>query len=324
MKRRQTGFSLIELLITLFLSSLLIAAVSTLLLQSRRAFVKQNALSVMAEDGRYAVEMLAQEFRLAGYLVHPNRPDDGFRRQDLFGAEPNAASSGIGLQANEHIRGRYNGSGFTNPADMNHVVFRYQLNPSGSCRRPDNTLSPIIVKSECVEQGEVWTPGVTGLNEGGTPCSAMVDDENPPGSGVVAFTKAIFLFVNNTGDGPSLSCRAATLLRPMDVPPAPTTIVDNNGGNAIPLVSNVEALHIYYGEDMDADGFANRYVTADQVAVWQNVVAARFYLVLRSAESNIATGDTSTYRFEGQTFNVHDPGARRLYRVFTTTVALRN
>jgi len=319
MKRRQIGFSLVELIITLLLSSLLIAAVSTLFLQSRQAFVKQDALSILMEDGRYAVEMIAQEFRLAGYLVHPRRPvteAPGYRRQDIFDEEDNVAGSGIDLEQNEHIRGRYNGSGFLDPADMNHVVFRYQTNPSGNCSDPR-----IIVKSECVARGNIWTPGVVNLDAGGTPCSALVDEE---AGGEVAFTKAIYFFVNNTGDGPSLSCRAATLLRNMDAPPAPDTIVDNNGGQAMPLVTNVEALHIFYGEDTDADSFANRYVTADQVVNWQGVVAARFYLVLRSAQTHLAIGDTSTYSFEGQTFNVQNPGARRLYRVFTTTVALRN
>ncbi len=319
MKPRQNGFSLVELIVTLLISALLIAAVSTLLLQSRRMFAKQQALSVLVEDGRYAVEVIARELRLAGFLVHPNRPlaePPNYRRQDLFSLQNNVTDSGIDLAPNEHIRGSFNGSGFANPADTNRMVFRYQINPSGSCSDRQFT-----VKAECRDQGFVWTAGGIDLDLGGTPCSALVDDEK---GGVLAFTKAIYFFVNDTGTGPALSCRAATLRRILGTPAVSGTVVDDNAGQAMPLVSNVEALHIFYGEDTDADGFANRYVTADFVANWVGVVAARFYLVLRSAETGVATGDTSTYRVEDQTFNVLDPGARRLYRVFTTTVALRN
>jgi prepilin-type N-terminal cleavage/methylation domain len=68
MKYRQRGFTLIELLITLLLSSVVIAGVSQAFLQSRKSFIQQQALSFISEDGRYAIEVLTQELRRAGFF----------------------------------------------------------------------------------------------------------------------------------------------------------------------------------------------------------------------------------------------------------------
>jgi len=322
MKHQQRGFTLLELLITLLLSSLLIAAVSEVFLQSRKSFTKQQALSEIVEDGRYAVEMMAQEIRRAGFLVNPRRTDAGFAPADMFAADANPANSGIAFlapippsTAPEFIRGDVSAGGFGNSHDLNHLVFRYQLDPSGNCSDPIYHS-----KAECNENGDTWTADPIDTDPGNTPCSAQVGDQNgstyPNGKPRAAYIKNIYFFVNDTGDGPSLSCRAESKLRD-------GTIIDNNGGLSLPLVSNVEAMYILYGEDPDADNSANRYVSADAVVNWPAVVSVRIYLVLMSEATNVATADTSTYQIEGQSINVLNPNERRLYRVFTTTVALR-
>lgn len=312
MKHQQHGFTLVELLITMLLSSLLIAAVSHVFMQSRNSFTKQQSLSSIVEDGRYAIEMMAQEFRRAGFLANPRRTDAGFAKANIFAADPNPAGSGIAFLSQEYIRGSFSAAGINSTNDINHVVFRYQLDPGGTCSDP-----VYIVKAECLEVGNVWTPSGTDLDSGNSPCSAQVSDENgvTPGS---AYIKTISFFVNNTGNGPTLSCRAESRLKNNG------TIIDNNGNNSIPLVSNVEALYVLYGEDTDNNNSANRYVTADSVVNWNNVVSVRLYLVLMSNEKNVATGSTSTYTIDGTTYNVLKPNDKRLYRVFTTTVAFRN
>ncbi|MDD5275583.1 MAG: PilW family protein [Methylovulum sp.] len=325
MKHQQHGFTLVELLITMVLSSLLIASVSQIFLQSRKSFAKQQSLSAVVEDGRYAVEMMAQEFRRAGFLANPRRTDAGFAKANIFAANPNnPAGSGINFLSQEYIRGSFSAAGIDSPNDINHVVFRYQLDPGGSCSDP-----VYIVKAECLEVGNTWTPSGTDMDSGNSPCSAQVSDENgvTPGS---AYIKTISFFVNDTGNGPTLSCQAESQLKNNG------TVIDNNGNNSMPLVSNVEALYVLYGVDTDGNNSANRYVNASDVKIyvrptdgvtideWTHVVSVRLYLVLMSNEKNVATGSTSTYTIDGTTYNVLNPSDNRLYRVFTTTVAFRN
>ncbi len=75
-----------------------------------------------------------------------------------------------------------------------------------------------------------------------------------------------------------------------------------------PIVDGVESMQIFYGETVGGD---LRYVPAADVSNWNNVFSARIILTLRTPEDNLA--DT-----------LQPEGDRRLRRVFTTTVALRN
>ncbi len=85
-------------------------------------------------------------------------------------------------------------------------------------------------------------------------------------------------------------------------------------------VRNVEDMQILYGEDLDADGLANRYVTATEGPDWANVVVARVSLLVRST-------DYATMRPEEYQNLFGNPVAaedKRLRRSFITTIALRN
>lgn len=88
------------------------------------------------------------------------------------------------------------------------------------------------------------------------------------------------------------------------------------------LVEGVEGMQIVYGEDTNADGTADGYVSADAVGVWTNVVSVRIAFLLRSEERVRTDADSGTYNVAGTTVDpVND---RRLREVATTTVALRN
>lgn len=67
MARRQTGLSLIELMIGITLSSLLILGVVQVFLSSKVTYTSNQALSAVQESGRFAIELLAEDIRNAGY-----------------------------------------------------------------------------------------------------------------------------------------------------------------------------------------------------------------------------------------------------------------
>jgi type IV pilus assembly protein PilW len=90
----------------------------------------------------------------------------------------------------------------------------------------------------------------------------------------------------------------------------------------IELASGVENMQVLYGEDTDADGTANRYVTRTNVGNMDNVVSVRIALLLRSANEVATAPDTRTYTLLGTAYNPVDD--RRLRRFYTTTIALRN
>jgi type IV pilus assembly protein PilW len=91
-------------------------------------------------------------------------------------------------------------------------------------------------------------------------------------------------------------------------------------GDAQELVEGVENLQVLYGVDSDSDDFPNQYVTSNKVIDFEDVVALRIDLLMRSL-NDFVTDDPQTYSFNGvQT----TPADRRIRQVFSTTIALRN
>ena len=61
------GFSLVELMVAMLVTLILLAGIGQIFLSSKKSFNIQDSLSRMQENGRYAIETLAQDIRRAGY-----------------------------------------------------------------------------------------------------------------------------------------------------------------------------------------------------------------------------------------------------------------
>ncbi|WP_271410709.1 PilW family protein [Pseudomonas sp. Q1-7] len=66
--RGQAGLSIVELMVALLLSSILIGGVLQVFLSSNRTYATTEALARTQENGRFALEFIAQSARQAGYL----------------------------------------------------------------------------------------------------------------------------------------------------------------------------------------------------------------------------------------------------------------
>lgn len=95
-------------------------------------------------------------------------------------------------------------------------------------------------------------------------------------------------------------------------------VLQKNGDD---LIEGIENMQILYGEDTDANGTANRYLPANTVGNMANVVSIRISLLVRTIDDNLAA-QTLLYSFNG--VNNINPGDRRIRRVFTSTIAVRN
>jgi prepilin-type N-terminal cleavage/methylation domain-containing protein len=288
MNIRQSGFTLIELMIGLLLGTVLIAAVAKVFLDSGNTFRKQKSLSYLVEDGRYIQEILAREFRRLGYLR--NRYVVGSTAEDIFKAENDVLGSGLNFSKEEFVLAKFDKNGFNDAADINHIVFRYQLNDKNELSSTDFATSP-CTKDIYLTAGE------------------------DPATQKILIT--LFFYVKEDADLNTavLYCKAKR-----------DNLDDeskNKVSNAIPLISNIEKLYILYGADTDNNQIANQYLRADQVTDWKKIVSLRFYLVLASEEKNI-TVKTPNYVIDGREYNVSSPADKRLYRVFSSTIAFRN
>ncbi|TAL43763.1 MAG: pilus assembly protein PilW, partial [Methylovulum sp.] len=99
--------------------------------------------------------------------------------------------------------------------------------------------------------------------------------------------------------------------------------VATGGTNPVELVEGIEDMQVLYGEDTDAirDGTANYYVAAGTAGLnMDQVVSVRISLLVRTIDDNLADAPLA-YTYNGVTTT---PGDRRLRRVFTSTIAVRN
>lgn len=73
LRLRQRGLTVVELLVALLLSLLLLTGVIQVFLASKQTYSTNEAMSVLQENGRFALEFLGRSIRLGGY-VEPTAP----------------------------------------------------------------------------------------------------------------------------------------------------------------------------------------------------------------------------------------------------------
>ncbi len=86
------------------------------------------------------------------------------------------------------------------------------------------------------------------------------------------------------------------------------------------MVEGVEGVVLFFGEDLDGDRAANRYVSADAVGTWSNVVSVKAQLLLATVRDNTTTAPQA-YTFNGVSTT---PTDRRLRSVLSSVITVRN
>lgn len=321
MNKLQAGTTLIELMISLVLSLSLIAGIGSLFQQMQKSTGAQRAINDIMDDSRYALEILQKEIRYTGGLraATSRNGTSGFIFLDI-NPETNPAPITI-LPAGSLLLGRdahplnlpqntqfnfansqYINADLTNAPVNDSFMVRYQLvNISDlNSNVPSNSSSP------CTQNSLI---------------DPAIDDPSLP---TQAHVVTVYFFVQNG----SLAC---TSQRVVFDPTVLGTITVNCRSNcqltdppAI-LIDNVARFVASYGVDTDADFSANYYVSAPNVPVaptdlWPRILSLRLALVLKSAKDNL-TQIKVPYYVNGVATT---PTDFRIYRVFSTTIALRN
>ena len=306
MNKQQRGVTLIELMISMVLGLALIAGVSSLFLQMQKSNRVQRALGAMADESSYVQEVLQKEIRRADGLR--SKSDLNGTEDKVFIVRNNILASGLNFApaatpalppaSGEYIKGGVNGA---NDA----FVIRYQL-------LDVNDLS------------------VGSSSNGSSPCTQNVllaADEDPA---VQEHVVSVYFYLN----GNTLSCAAQRSRQDIKNGVAETCIANCTSttnyapltGQAVDLISNVVKLKLSYGVDDNIgggrDNAANYYVDAASVPAgkWKDIVSVRLSVVVRSAADNL-TDTIVPYTIDGTSVT---PTDHRLYKVFTTTIALRN
>ena len=77
-EEKQSGFTLIELVVTVAVSGILLAAISQLFISSNKMHTVQEQVLRIQQEVRYGLDMIARDVRMAGYNPTDNANDAGF------------------------------------------------------------------------------------------------------------------------------------------------------------------------------------------------------------------------------------------------------
>jgi type IV pilus assembly protein PilW len=292
MNRHQQGYTLVELMISMLLGLMLVSGFGSLFVQSQKNSTTQRSLSYMMDDGRYVLEVFGKELRRAGFLRNKLNITGGGGANDVFTDDANVLGSTISFSAGDYIMGVGNA-----------LTLRYQLNN----------------KTELAANGP---------SSDNSPCTRSIHLELGEDPADHRHVVTVYFYVAlDASNVPVLYCKAKR--RDLDDPTKDKPLDANNKPPAAEsLISNVQQLFITYGIDTDTDNAANYYVTADSIGnagqpTWQQVVAAKLSVVLRSEDDNL-TQNVVNYTIDGDPNSPYTATDKRLYRVSSSTIAFRN
>lgn len=352
----EAGVTLVELMIAMLLSLVLAGGIVQVYLGNRATYAFTEGLSRMQENGRYALDFVANEVRMAGYfgclasvIVTDNLSAgtlllgdatlgvqgfeaDGTGTGDEFaatavdpGAETNenqwtpalpAALDGFAVRGSDVLVVRRAGAGLPLVSPFGNATALYPA-------QPDPFVDgQILLASDCQK-------------------ATLFQVTNDPASSTA--------LEHDTGGhvpGNAVGAWPAEQLYGLGAEVAPFEVVAyfvGPGASGTPslfqsrlrvagtasgfdapeeLVDGVETLQVRYGQDENSDNMVDAWRTAAEVTDWAQIRAVELSLLVRAAEEYGSDFDTAEYALGGMTFDPVDD--RRLRRAFTTVVAIRN
>lgn len=312
-----SGVTLVELMVSLVLGLVVIAGALQLYLISSSSYRSQEAAAQMMENGRTAVELLSRDLRMAEYWgcvgwqaanLSNHLPAN---QRGLFSANGSdgARDTLRVLQALDETAVAVQASVTLSELDTAAIPPSITTNPITVSDGSNFAANDLIVINDCAK-GDVFQISGTNANTLSHDCTNCVETYGT-NSTVLQVEDTQYFIADNDRSQPALY-----------------RIV--NGGAAEELIEGVEDMQVFFGEDTDGDGVANRYVTADVInapcadgtnpGCWLRVPTARFSLLLRTIDDNV-TLEPQNYNYNGSTITATDG---RLRRAFTAVVALRN
>ncbi len=335
--KRQSGFTLVELMVGLLISLVLMAGVLSIFFSSRVTYMTNDKTARLQENGRVALDLIVHDLRSAGY--------SGCSRGSFFQSTLNNSADvlwnyALPVQGFESLGGGNYAPALSvvlDPApveDSDVIVVRMptrdrpamtmRVDLATSLDDPQVLASsgPIatgqtMIITDCqassVFQVTGWAPGapngrVLHAAGGAGPGNATADFgfQYQAGARLLPL-QTVMYWVGDDGTGPALWRQ-----------------VDDNASEM--LVENMQAMQLAYGEDFDEDRVANDYLSADLVGDWDNVISVSIALLAYSVEVGTDV-DSATYplldpSIGGVTLGPYDDRRQRM--LFTTTAALRN
>ncbi len=296
---RHAGFSLVELMVSMLLGLILIAGVLQIMVDSARTGEQIRRSGEVADTGRYLTSLLKEEISLAGYY-----------------GELDNYHTGATLQPNPCVVSQANlVSGMTFPLDGRDAIGVNQT--SFSCIAPKNGTDVLVIRRASTTFVETTAGLGNGFYLQTTPTNYVLDLGN----------SGNFLLTQKDGVTPARIRQFHQTFYYVgwnDV--FYRYRITTPGASIEPIAAGVVDFQVEYGIDRSGNGSPNAeagnaaWVAAPTAAEWDDVVAIRFHLLVRSA-ARTTQPDTKTYTYAGVQ---RTPNTNYNHGVFSSAAQITN
>lgn len=353
--RKQRGISLVELMVSITIGLILMTGVVQLFLSSRATFATQQALSRVQETGRLAMEFLAQDVRMAGFMGCMSRHmsfTNTLNQSNTLAFNFSVAIEGLDNVGNTVPAGYPAGivaetdvlvvrSANDNAVGVianNSSAQLFVANTgvgSGDCSGGVNSLSgicpgDILVVSDCqkarVFQGDTLTATGSASN-GNAAVNITHNASGTPGNAISSWGGSSIDPSENFGPSSEI-IRINTLvyyIADLDGDGINSLYRRSGTAAAVELLRGVQDMQIQYGRDTDDDGIPDSYVDGSTAPAfdWSQVMSARIQLLVQSVEDNVLA-EAQPYIFPLDAGAPTPSPDRRLRQVFVNTIGIRS
>lgn len=313
-----SGFSLIEMMISITIGLMIIVALTGVLASNSRSSKTNDRTAELQNNGRYALDHLRRELRHADYRGYtwqvPNTSALAITNECLEGA------AAAGSFVNNIIQGVW-GANDANPYAANCLNSGYSRGDVLVIRRVSDaalTAPTALVNGEIYFRstfikGQMFQAGAGSIAATGAPNNT---DGTPFGDPLADFLVQEYVYYIGPGDCngggnanvPAL-CRLAL-----------------RGGTMVPemIVGGIEQMQVQYGRTPVGTN-TMQYYNANQITSatdWEDVSSVRIWLLSRNTLPETGYSNTVTYSMGGASYGPNSDNFRR--QLFTSIVQLRN
>jgi type IV pilus assembly protein PilW len=319
LRRRAAGLTLIELMVALAIGSLLMIGAVTVFVQSRATFRVSDSVARLQENGRYVLDRLEPDVRMAGYFGLTSRAGS------IKGRASSSAPAGIGPQDCE-TNWAIN---LESPLEASDDGYPWDCDANGTAVATSDTFVVRRVSEEALTGG--LTADTLYVQSGRAVDGQIFEGTTVPA--LLGTSETHRLIVN----GYYVSDTSALSTDANDVPSLRVmTLVAGGDVEDDEVLPGVEDMQVQLGVDVDNFGDPGRgsidlYVDpgagildpgdADYVP-WAQVVAVRVWLRIRAELPETGYSDTATYVYADQNVGPFNDAFRRI--VVSKTIFLRN
>lgn len=360
-RRPQRGVTLVEMMVAIVITLIVSAAVVAIFVSSKKAYVTQDKLARVQENGRFAMYYLMQDLRMAKYMGCLENVDNvvynnlniavsDFSFGSVIGPSPLGVDSKV--QKTDPVATPLEGIDDVDSASTWFPSGSNALPTTYKASVPSNTTDMLTIRRAIAladvvarlasETDPVRVSDLTYLTRNQVVllanCEAgelfQISDIDTSNSTLLHATtgNAQFTPGNRTAafgktgklygsEAQILAFVTRTYYVDVNANGIPSLFRRENG-TSVELVEGIESLQILYGVSNGSTSQPAQYLPAGSVTNWDNVVSVKIGILARTSSENFGDANATTYTVNGTSLGPFNDRNDR--RVFEATVSLKS